>query len=115
MKIENHVTSFELSKRLKELGVNKDSYFCWRKYAANNTYYLSDSPHGDAYPAYLASELGEMIPPGFSIKRCTLVYEIKYVGGERYYSNISPLVEKTLSNLCALLIIYLLENGLIKL
>ena len=71
MPITNHVTSLELSRRLKELKVPQNTYFRWLPATG-----LGDVPSlmpRDArgkYPtawdngisAYLASELGEMLP-----------------------------------------------------
>lgn len=81
--IENHVVSLELSKRLKELGVKQESCFYWfTKIESQITKIVGDEIYGegeikswveedmdvsalagvDKYPAYIASELGEMLP-----------------------------------------------------
>ena len=82
MAIESHCTSLELSKRLKEAGVEQKSCFYWNapvpetfkteqeKMALKNIepeiYQagLSWGKHFENYSAFLASELGEILPPG---------------------------------------------------
>lgn len=66
MELEQQVTSLELSKRLKELGVKQESYFQWR--CAENdvgtlTWWIEvgqgDYQYPNAISAYTTSELGE--------------------------------------------------------
>lgn len=73
MPITTHVTSLELSRRLKELGVKKESLFYWTysNMFGNETYYLqyfepveggyNEEHLEDDIPAYLASELDQLI------------------------------------------------------
>lgn len=68
--IESHVTSLELSKRLKELGVKQQSDFNWCELAPGiiKPFCSLCLEHRDfgSYDiicsAYLSSELGEMLP-----------------------------------------------------
>ena len=69
--IERHVVNSELSKKLKELGVKQESYFHWGNppFAKDGFNILhfdewQDSAKCgyDTYSAFLASELGEMLP-----------------------------------------------------
>jgi hypothetical protein len=73
MKLKSQVTSPELSKRLKELGVKQESYFCWivreDQDASEATLECNDENiHKDGeygwikYSAYTVAELGEMLP-----------------------------------------------------
>lgn len=66
MKLENQVTSLELSKKLKELGVKQDSLFIWIDFGDGFTVKekLPAMPdEGFAYhSAFTVAELGEMIP-----------------------------------------------------
>lgn len=84
MKLQQQVTSLELSKRLKELGVKQESLFYWA-YADETTYltikdghdkiYSFDRedndelnsfefyPNAEFYSALTAAELGELLPP----------------------------------------------------
>jgi len=65
--IEQKVTSLELSKRLKELGVKQESYFyyvdgdLWDK-TAQSDYEMPSTPSRDKWiSAFLAEELGELL------------------------------------------------------
>lgn len=62
--IQDHTTSFELSKKLRELGARIDSYFHWITaydidYEGNKVgdYYIDDEPNNayGSYPAPLRS------------------------------------------------------------
>ena len=69
--IEQHVTNLKLSKRLKELGVPQNSYLKWfspnsiigddRSHFVTNDYGTGWG-HEVICSAFLASELGEMLP-----------------------------------------------------
>ena len=78
MKLEQQVASLELSKRLKELGVRQESYFCWQpvgkvveggiiedtgtcrivRYADQRGAYA----YSVTFAAFTVAELGEMLP-----------------------------------------------------
>jgi hypothetical protein len=73
MKLEQQVTSLELSKQLKELGVKQESVFWWNVlFNSGETelenfqrYKTSDgSPCDDSISAFTVAELGEMLPEG---------------------------------------------------
>ena len=63
MPITNHVTSLDLSRRLKELGVKQESYFWWRQDNILCNFLQKGNYHPDFvwYSAYLASELDQLI------------------------------------------------------
>lgn len=85
--LEKQVSSFALSKRLKELGVKQESAFCWFEYKwpnnpstwpgnkkPQNEWRLSFGPpaglyedgvwkYGKKVAAFTVAELGEMLPP----------------------------------------------------
>ena len=85
--IENLVTSLEVSKRLFEKGIKNKSYFVWVKYpdgewqvvdmeyanckASKDTTFYYQNYKNDVkdwlYPAYLLSELLEMVPENVTI------------------------------------------------
>lgn len=75
MKLEDQVTSLELSKKLKELGVKQDSYFWWD--LSNNQlvskkefewgYDVPIEDIDDMICAFTVAELGGMLP--FVIKK----------------------------------------------
>lgn len=68
MAIENHVVSLDLSRKLKELGVPQtSSLFHWHETPGEIKLFSGshdDDCKGVAYSAFLASELGEMLPRG---------------------------------------------------
>ena len=120
MKLEQQVTSLELSKRLKELGVKQESYFF---YSTNDMqkrdeyYELStvESMHEFYYPleysAFTVAELGEMLREGL----------ITFAGSKRWIaqyktSTVSALqqMENTEADARAKMLIYLIENNLLK-
>lgn len=70
MKIEQQVTSLEISKRLKELGVKQESLFYWSSYGMKfkkETHELipeneiNPSFMEDYISAFTVAELGEML------------------------------------------------------
>ena len=68
MKIEDQVTSLEISKRIKELSVPQDSLWWWRVYkktgeaALTGDAYCTANPGDyDHYPAFTVAELGLLI------------------------------------------------------
>lgn len=79
MKIEQQVTSLEISKRLKELGVKQESHFEWECNGAiqGNMYdTIVHISNPDAYDvnceyisAFTCSELGEMLPAHLQIDK----------------------------------------------
>lgn len=73
--IDSHVVSFDLSRRLHELGINKKSIFCWSagETLSEKLFNLGELKYDvyiyddeiekyDYIPAYTASELLEMLP-----------------------------------------------------
>lgn len=70
MQIEKQVISLETAKKLKELGIEKESLFYWQLNEAN-PYYIPKIPvYGNPrdknlfaipFPAYTSAELGEML------------------------------------------------------
>lgn len=69
MKLEDQVCSFELARRLEELGVKQDCNFAWVSPIDENNYILVAASRGDEYlesgaykghAAFTVAELGEM-------------------------------------------------------
>lgn len=97
MSIETHVTSLELSKRLKELGVEQSALFGWYNrqktdgiggYVDNFEVYLIDEEivwyEVPLCSAYLASELGDMLPSEIETEHNIFFLEIDKVGMEKW-------------------------------
>lgn len=82
MKLEQQVTSLELSKRLKELGVRQESIFHWIKayydeddcyvnepvWLITPKYNSSDSNIVDFVSAFTVAELGELLPTDIKLQ-----------------------------------------------
>lgn len=129
MKLESQVCNLELSKRLKELGVEQESLFVW------TTAFMMDREHQRVFVEYIdtfldrsikgeqiicsaftAAELGTLLPDGVMDKR-------KFDG--RWYSymeNPNVLGQASIgedseseADARAKMLIYLLEKGLVKL
>ncbi len=134
MKLEEQVTSLELSKKLKELGVEQNSLFKWR--LAGNTGWqieprISPVVWDKEYPSYSVAELGEMLPDFVNEKILTLVKDWTVVRGKKidawiyFYSdthsdkvtdcipNFHSEKQTNEANARAKLLIYLIENKLI--
>lgn len=126
MSLKSQVTSLDLSKKLKELGVKQKSLFYW--YIAENwnkVYFPHEYNHilnydlkHDKYSAFTASELLELLPdkvilnnePFFLyIQKTHFNYVISYND-----LTVLPIYEEDIdiSNACAKILIYLIENKL---
>lgn len=128
MTLQEQVTSLEISKKLKELGVKQESFFRWVNYLTYgpSTQFIPSGPYlaykddlifktpyleGKGYfSAFTVAELGEMLPiEYFRLQDRTLVdgYMFGFGDEEAVYAN-------TEANARGLILIYLIENGLLK-
>ncbi len=113
MKLEDQVCSLEFSKRLKELGVKQDSLFYFFK---DRIYYRGDLavPDNKIISAFTVAELGEMLPKNMP--------SLGSNDESGWYMHVFKPIEKwikmypckTEANARAKMLIYLLENNLIK-
>lgn len=126
MNLELQVCSLELAKRLKELGVKQDSLFWYVKwippkgctyYSNANEWKLSlykgSTDDHESISAFTVAELGEMLS-------CTCISEKIYDSSEwiakfNYYSIKKEFVESTEANARAKMLIWLIEEGHLKL
>ncbi len=121
MTLEQICVSLELSKKLKELGVDAPSYFKWesREGGYSEIFHSKATSCAHAYyPAYIASELGELLPifarayNQLSIEKGSVYkWAVKY---ECSREGECAIYDDKLSDALAKTLIYLLENGLIK-
>ena len=89
MTIENQVTSLELSKQLKKLGVKQESQFYWIKIAGKwkvqwfnfgEEFSEKIAKRKDLISAFTVAELGEMYTKyNFKLKGADLVYAIDLI------------------------------------
>lgn len=63
MDLKKQVCSYQLAKRLKELGFDKDSYFAYFNMPHNRAWEVSiQTKNKIGLPAYTVAELGEALP-----------------------------------------------------
>ena len=122
MKLKEQVTNLELSKKLKELGVEQKSLYCWNeehkqinsgKIGWEKETKLEDSNQVANFfaciSAFTVAELGEDIPSEF----LNLIKKDE-VGRLRWNIKEYICYENTEANSRAKMLIYLIENDLIK-
>jgi len=125
MKIEDQVCSLELSKRLKELGVKQESYFQWRGFDCGETEItFIVLPVGEipeevgiakigfgVFAAFTVAELGEILP-GFCH---SYRFENRWVCTTNDVNIIFRIEnEKTEADARAKMLVYLIEQGIVK-
>lgn len=127
MPLEKQVCSLELSKKLKELGVKKESYWYWleqmgRVFALADKYEIErqwKASSREIYSAFTVAELGEMMAGEF-IGACAL--EIKkewWVSGGEWEPGVPGRYKHletadTEADARAKMLIYLIENKLVN-
>ena len=70
MSIENHIVSYELARELEKRGLKRESQFSYVYHKARDTWRIENEENVYKYnyrktiPAYLATELLELLPEG---------------------------------------------------
>lgn len=133
MNLESQVTSLELSKKLKQLGVKQESIFVWEYYddQCHGIKYLPYSVIPDIYnkfqiySAFTVSELGNILPKTlkdnlgdvFELHCCFDpkggCYVFYVIDGEHIEHESK--CDYSEANARAKMLIYLIENGMVKL
>jgi hypothetical protein len=130
MKLEQQVCSLELAKRLKELGAKQESIIRWRQFKGwgehpeewqlrhYSDFSEHDSDSEEDCAAFTVAELGEMLPTGVPNEGVLNIWKdfeglwrVHYCDEPREFR--AP--KNTEANARARMIIYLLENKLLKL
>ena len=117
MNLKDQVVSLELATKLKELGVNQNSIFCYQLIQdcgssiwprSFDLIDLSKPSIDERLAAFTASELLEMLP-----KKHANFYKCSdgYIFSVFDEPNVSA---STLADACAKMLIYLIENNLIE-
>ena len=126
MKLEEQVCSLELAKKLKELGVKQESLFYWfnnwNGYAEGHpskkeNWILLDRYKDTGYPAFTVAELGETLPKTYysgKSEKGILKYQCGSDDESRNKRHGWTRAD-TEADARAKMLIYLIENGLIKL
>jgi hypothetical protein len=121
-----HVTSLEISERLKELGVPQTSEFYWikngiliTKESAIKLLASGDVKQVELYSAPLSSELGEMLPEEIETREGYLEWTTKIIGkhwcvwyGDKNIIHRAQDISE--ADARGKMLIHLIENGLIK-
>jgi len=124
MKLENQVSNVLLSNRLHELGVHRPSRF-YREWTGAAEHEIDEwtDPEGDCcldnVNCYTVAELGEMLPSGAHSGRADSIASDM---PPLYFCRLPEPVEdkwhqeiaQTEANARAAMLIYLIENGLLK-
>ncbi len=115
MKIEQQVCTWEQAKKIKELGITQtSSYFYWHFGAVSETWILINCEDSDIdandFSAYTVAELGVMMPSGYDTMHSTMGgrrwFDLDGMDDREYY--------KTEAEARAAMLIYLLENNILK-
>ena len=141
MELEKQVCSLELAKKLKGLGVKQESVFDWMEYddMGNKKTYVglrgSQGFHTEVFcSAFSVAELGELLPDNPEIYHKTLDRKIKYemrtvietpsaIDGAKIFScylynswggTKHQEIEREEANSRAKMLIYLIEQGVVK-
>jgi len=127
MKLENQVVSLELAKKLKELGVNQESLFWWKdafydkdgrfidehEWHIANRHDITDTSVVGACSAFTVAELGYILGMTTSDRLQRAYGHVFNVPGTRFISPTGLHACLTRPDLCAKMLIYLIENKLI--
>ena len=130
MKLEQQVTSRELSERLRDLGVKEESYFKWAEEKTGGWnvkdwhWVITDDLYEGDYnqfrnitSAFTVAELGELFPPKVQLpfKRDAMTQEKGWFE-KWYYSTSEGRIEAdNEAEARGLMLVYLLENKIITL
>ncbi|HEY0140384.1 MAG TPA: hypothetical protein VGF48_05775 [Thermoanaerobaculia bacterium] len=133
--LEKQVCSPDRAKRLKELGVKQESLFVWSAWSdhapaehtdCHELHWEVTPKHegslGERYSAFTVAELGEMLPKSFRDEqriKWFVAFHWSPVGARVSYENadeieLHALVEATEADARAKMLIYLIENNLLK-
>lgn len=120
MEISKQVISLELAKKLKEAGVKQKSIFYWEGNLGSVKYFLKYADYNnkkigeDTFSAFIASEIGMMLPPNF-------VSALNDFNSWYCYSTSNTVItdkmcqEKTEAEARGSMLLHLLTNNLISL
>ena len=111
MNLEQQVTNLEISKKLKELGVDAPAMFWWREEQGEWTVGQTVT----MLPAFTVAELGEMLPVFVGTEWLQIQPNRSGDYWMVFYGDGQPKMEreKHLANAVGKMLIYLIEDNLI--
>lgn len=121
--LEQQVCSLESARKLKELGCRQESLFYWYdSKSIKELHYAEESYHDcrncdEHYSAYTVAELGELLPSMHYTQHYPSDFG-EHEGGNWGASKSGPfqiIMAETESEARAKMLIYLIENGLVRL
>lgn len=114
MKLEQQVTSLEISKKLEELGVKQESLHYWMYVEAHDDYELDNGNFEMQYSAFTVAELGEIINEKLKPEETHRWYTYKGVKWFGYWFSHGTVIDADIeADARGKILIYLLENKLI--
>jgi len=127
--MEKHVTLLELSKRLKALGVKQESNLYWMETDNHSGYFLTGEHTKEVieenrnycsknglgyYSAFLASELGEMLPVDYLTGKVTdKTYNTYHREHPMMLGHYNTYQSESMADSMALMLEYLIQNKMI--
>jgi hypothetical protein len=124
MKTEDQVCSLESAKRLKELGMKRESYFWWHEHPESSSFFVAEknymSEDGMSFnldlPAFTVAELSELIPTWLELPEGTYAPLMSKRDDGMWHINVSSnhFKHERLTEMLALFVIFLLEKRHIK-
>lgn len=119
MNLESKITSFELSKKLYDLGWRIQTEFLWTKICHNwsinhyQEYLRKQAIVAKVIPAVLACELEKIIPERYCVRKYGIFY-VPVKATDEGLHMFPSIKESTLANVYAVLLIYLTKNGYVE-
>lgn len=119
MKLEDQVCSLELAKKLKELGVKQDSYYCWNLYIPSGVSKLESYPatnvhYWQTFSAFTVAELGEILPPFVTTEKYLCKGKPRFNAHEEETIECHSWHDDKEANARAKMLIHLIEQGIVK-
>jgi len=121
MRLEDQVVSLELAKKLKELGIDQEAGcgFYWHKdklvFAHSECGNHAIGDWNNYIAAFTVAELGEMLPRFYESHRTNgITPEIEWTCQYKEDGKVTHQVSNTEADARAKMLVYLLENGLMK-
>lgn len=124
MELEDQVCSLELAKRLKELGIKQESLFFWYCDESRDDVSILNRDESfvfggvgyftSKFPAFTVAELGEMLPRRYFSNKYVHATDGAYDWECKCKDEIVQALAKTEADARAKMLIYLLENKLVK-